>query len=62
MRLKAVLLTMFCFVAPPLAHADWPEWRGPSQQGLTDAKLPLHWSETEPTARDRQETSHESAE
>lgn len=47
MRLKAVLLALFCVAASPLAHADWPEWRGPSQQGLTDAKLPLHWSETE---------------
>jgi outer membrane protein assembly factor BamB len=37
-----------CCVFPVLAFADWPDWRGPTQQGLTDAaNLPLQWSETE---------------
>ncbi|MCC6154110.1 MAG: PQQ-binding-like beta-propeller repeat protein [Candidatus Hydrogenedentes bacterium] len=30
------------------AHADWPDWRGPDEQGHTKSeKLPLRWSETE---------------
>ena len=33
-------------VAPPLAAQDWPEFRGPTAQGHSDAVgLPLTWSE-----------------
>ncbi len=31
-----------------LAPANWPDWRGPTGQGHSDAMgLPLHWSETQ---------------
>ena len=35
--------------AARLAATDWPNWRGPSGNGIAAAnqKLPLHWSETE---------------
>ena len=34
--------------APPLAAQDWPEFRGPTGQGHSDAvDLPLTWSEAE---------------
>ena len=34
--------------ALPAAAADWPAWRGPTGQGLSDEKgLPLTWSATE---------------
>lgn len=34
--------------ALPLSAGDWPEFRGPGQQGVTDeTNLPLTWSETE---------------
>lgn len=29
------------------AAEDWPEFRGPTSYGLTDANLPLQWSESE---------------
>jgi outer membrane protein assembly factor BamB len=30
-----------------LAQANWPDWRGPTSQGHSDARgLPLHWSES----------------
>lgn len=32
----------------PLAYADWPDWRGPTSDGRSDATgLPLTWSETQ---------------
>ena len=35
-------------VLPSLAHAQWPQFRGPEGQGHTTAKnLPLNWSDTE---------------
>lgn len=35
-------------VMPPLAVADWPEFRGESQNGIiSDRPLPLKWSESE---------------
>jgi outer membrane protein assembly factor BamB len=49
-------LSLFCWLlwsTSPAARADWPEFRGPTQNGLaTDpnqsalAGFPLHWSET----------------
>src|SRR6202012_4231476 len=33
-------------VLPPAGRADWPEFRGPSAQGLSDAKLPTEWGPT----------------
>ncbi len=33
--------------ARPEAQAEWPEFRGPTRDGLVDADLPLKWSEGE---------------
>jgi outer membrane protein assembly factor BamB len=43
MRYRYVLLVLF---VPSLAHAgDWPGWRGPTGQGVSDEKdLPLTWN------------------
>jgi outer membrane protein assembly factor BamB len=39
-----VIVLVFSTLAP----ANWPDWRGPTGQGHSDAKgLPLHWSETQ---------------
>ncbi|MBM3288529.1 MAG: quinonprotein alcohol dehydrogenase [Candidatus Hydrogenedentes bacterium] len=46
-RMIAVVAMCVCSV---LARADWPDWRGPGQDGRSDAALPLHWSETENVA------------
>ncbi len=47
------VLALVCFVAAPVARADWPEFRGPYGDGhaspVTGGKpvgFPLHWSET----------------
>ncbi len=48
-----VMIVMSVFLVGLLAPckaiaADWPEFRGPSQNGLSDANnLPVHWSESE---------------
>ena len=48
MRLHLLLVALASCVCATIAHANWPDWRGPTQDGRTDAKgLPLHWSETE---------------
>ncbi len=50
---KRVLSVMLACVGTFLAQEsvvamDWPEFRGPSQNGITEiANLPVHWSETE---------------
>lgn len=42
--ISAVILSACC----SLAQADWPDWRGPTSDGRSDATgLPLTWSETE---------------
>ena len=48
-RFPAALLCAW-LIAPPLAKSEdsWPEFRGPTGQGLSDATgLPLRWSEAE---------------
>lgn len=44
----------FCMIALPVtmvSAGDWPEFRGPGQQGHSDEKnLPVNWSETENVA------------
>ncbi len=41
------VLSCCCFGLPGVS-ADWPEFRGPSGQGLSrESDLPLHWSETQ---------------
>lgn len=47
MRRFAIILAATCLCSAP-SHADWPDWRGPTADGHSDATgLPLHWSETE---------------
>lgn len=48
MRLNVLIMAVAYCVCPVLARADWPDWRGPTADGRSDAAgLPLHWSETE---------------
>lgn len=45
---RVLFAALFCTVSPILAAADWPEFRGPSGNGIVEsANLPLTWSETE---------------
>src|SRR5262249_40298877 len=46
-RILALLaLTLLCLAGPVRAD-DWPEFRGPTGQGLVkDAKLPIEWNTT----------------
>ena len=45
--MKAFLLLAAC-LALPLPAADWPQFRGPTADGVTtDTNLPLTWSEKE---------------
>lgn len=47
-RSCVLILAAVCCVCSTPAHGDWPDWRGPTADGQTDAKrLPLRWSETE---------------
>ena len=42
-----VIAIVIVLVSSTPAPANWPDWRGPTGQGHSDAKgLPLHWSET----------------
>lgn len=42
--LSAIVIILIC---SSLALANWPDWRGPTCQGHSNATgLPLHWSET----------------
>lgn len=48
MRSITSILAAASCVCAVFAHADWPDWRGPKEDGRSDAAgLPLHWSETE---------------
>ncbi|MEE8378621.1 MAG: hypothetical protein V3R45_09610, partial [Candidatus Aminicenantaceae bacterium] len=39
---------VFCAAGFILAEENWPHWRGPLHNGITDAaNLPMHWSLTE---------------
>lgn len=45
---RLFVLFALCGVVSPAAASDWPAWRGPTGQGLSDEKnLPLKWSDTE---------------
>ena len=38
-------LALLVSMLPPAVAEDWPQWRGPSSQGISaEAKLPLQWS------------------
>ncbi len=42
------LAAVFAALAPAWAAENWPQWRGPSSQGLSsESNLPTHWSATE---------------
>ncbi len=47
--MKSFFSRVFCFLfISSLLQADWPTWRGPGNDGLSDStKLPDSWSETE---------------
>lgn len=50
MRCMSIVLCLFCVrFAPLLVRAsDWPEFRGPTKNGVSqEANLPISWSETE---------------
>lgn len=48
MRTSIIVSIAVLFMCSCLAHADWPDWRGPTADGRSDATgLPLTWSETE---------------
>jgi outer membrane protein assembly factor BamB len=49
MRISVALLAAAVFIPPAIAAAEnWPEFRGPTGQGTSDATgLPLKWSESE---------------
>jgi len=48
MRACAVILTIMIGAWAESAGAEWPDWRGPTADGHSDAAaLPLRWSETE---------------
>src|SRR4051812_25753081 len=50
LTLSAFILLLLPLAAPALA-ADWPAWRGPHGNGVSDeSELPLHWSATENVA------------
>ena len=47
-RLHFLLTHAFLIGLITVAHADWPDWRGPGEQGhAKSGKLPLRWSEAE---------------
>jgi len=41
----AVLSLGFCLASPWLAHADWPQWRGPARDGSVSNPSPDQWAE-----------------
>ncbi|MCP4643600.1 MAG: PQQ-binding-like beta-propeller repeat protein [bacterium] len=48
MRSCLLMLILLLAVYPAVADGNWPDWRGPTADGHTDATaLPLRWSETE---------------
>ena len=45
-RIAIVLLLAAGFCSPAVAEENWPQFRGPDGQGISDSKnLPLNWSE-----------------
>jgi outer membrane protein assembly factor BamB len=45
--LVAAMLLLSVHTTEARTNGNWPDWRGPTQQGHSDATgLPLHWSET----------------
>ena len=47
-RLTVVTLSLFMGLGPALWAANWPYWRGPNNNGVSDEKnLPLQWSSSQ---------------
>jgi outer membrane protein assembly factor BamB len=48
-RIIRTLGAAFVLMTMPLAAADgdWPQWRGPNNDGMARGDAPLHWSDTE---------------
>ena len=47
-RMRLHLLPLLLILMPALSAGDWPQWRGPSSNGLSDESgLPTRWSATE---------------
>ena len=47
-RIGPILLGLVACSAFPTAHPapnDWPQWRGPSGQGLADGSIPVQWGD-----------------
>ena len=50
-EIHAAVLTGFLLASVRLAAGDWPQWRGPSSQGISEeAGLPARWSARENVA------------
>src|SRR5262245_23258771 len=48
MKTILVFLVGFCAAAAAPSAENWPQWRGPSANGLSGEKnLPVRWSQTE---------------
>jgi outer membrane protein assembly factor BamB len=51
LRIQISLAVLIVAVSLPGLTEDWPQWRGPSLNGLsTEKNLPVHWSTTENVA------------
>jgi outer membrane protein assembly factor BamB len=48
MHLRAVLQTLFAFVAVPLFATNWPQYRGPTADGRTSEKIDRAWPNSGP--------------
>jgi outer membrane protein assembly factor BamB len=47
MKLELLAALLLSVVLAPAAGADWTEFRGPGRDGVTEAELPVKWSESE---------------
>ena len=46
--MRLPLLSLVFFLLPGLSAGDWPQWRGPSSNGISDESgLPVQWSANE---------------
>lgn len=50
-----VLMSVIAFVPPSMALADWPAFRGPSRDGITQLPLPTRWNSDSDNVRWRTE-------